>query len=235
MPNPTTQQDVLDKFEKRYLKKKYLNLSVSIIIAILGISSFIYGLQLEPSITILRFMTVDGTLFTTIGALVFIIVNIVEAKKNTELTSIPVYFIRVSSSVAEMVILLVVVLSHLPVFTESIPIMDRYDLFVMHTVIPILTVVSFTVNDSPIGKIKPLKLWNGTWFVTFYAVIILSLIISRVIEGEMIPYFFLDVLNNPLWFTLFTFVVIYGIAYLMSWFLSEMNRKLSWLWYKRFF
>ena len=102
--------DLLDKFNRKYRYKKYLNLVVSAMIVVFGISSFIYGLHLEPSVTIFRFMTVDGTMFTTIASVVCIVVNIFEAKRNTELTSLLVYYIRLSSAVAEMVIFLVVIL-----------------------------------------------------------------------------------------------------------------------------
>ena len=227
-------QNLLEKFDRRYRYKKYTNLVVSFLIVVFGISSFVFGLHIDPHATIFRFMTVDGTLFTTLGSVIFIIVNIIEAAHNTELTNIPVYYIRLSSAVAEMVILLVVALSHLPVSGEAIPITDRYDSFVMHAVVPILTVVSFAINDSPIGKIRPRKLWHGTWFVTVYAVIIMSLVLSGILEGALIPYYFLDVAHNPVWVAVVAFVVIYGIAYLMSWFISETNRKLSWLWYKGF-
>ena len=225
---------VLSKFNNRYRKKKLTNLIVCFLIIILGISSFIYGLHIEPHVTIFRFMTVDGTLFTTLGAIVYFVVNHIEAKTNSELTNVTVYYIRLSSSCAEMVIFLVVILSHLPFFSEAIPMADRYDSFVMHVLVPILTIISFAINDSPIGKLKPAERWHGTWFVTIYAIIILTLIFTGVIEDELIPYFFLDVKNNPIWLTLLAFVIIYGIGYLMAWFVSEMNRKLSWLWFKGF-
>ena len=79
------EDNLLAKFNTRYRNKKYTNLVVSFLIVILGVSSFIYGLHLEPSYTIFRYMTVDGTLFTTFGSLVYIFVNIVEVRHNTEL------------------------------------------------------------------------------------------------------------------------------------------------------
>lgn len=229
-----TLENLLKKFKKRYRRKKYTNLIVSFLIVIFGFSSFIYGLQFEPHITVFRFMTVDGTLFTTLGSLIYILVNIIEVRNNTELTSISVYYIRLSSAVAEMVIFLVVIFSHLPFFSESIPVMERYDLFIMHAVIPPLTMVSFAINDSPIGKLKPLNRWHGTWFITIYAVIILTFVVTGILETALIPYFFLDVIHNPLWLSAVAFIFIYGAAYLMAWFLSELNRRLSWLWFKNF-
>lgn len=229
-----SQPDLLEKFNKRFRAKKHLNLGVSALLLLLGVSSFLFGLTLEPSVIVLRFMTVDGTLFTTAGALAYIIINLVESRRTTELTSIPIYYIRLSAAVAEMVILTVVLISHLPFSSESIPMFDRYDSFVMHVAIPPLMLFSFVINDAPIGKLKPGKIWHGTWFVSFYAVVILSLICSGTLEHSLIPYFFLDVTHNPLWLTLGAFVIVYGIAYFMSWMLSELNRRLSWLWYRGF-
>ena len=228
------EQGYLEKFDKRYREKKYTNLVVCFLIVVFGVSSFIYGLQIEPTVKIFRFLTVDGTIFSTFGAIVYIFVNIKEVRHNTELTNRFVYFIRLSSAVAEMVICLVTLLSHLPFFTESIGIIERYDLLIMHIVVPVLTVVSFAINDSPIGKVKPRKLWNGTWFVTVYVVIVLSLIISGVLKREFIPYFFMDVFNNPLWMTIASFIAVYTIAYFWAWTLSWLNRKLSWLWFRGF-
>ena len=102
-------------FDRRYRMKKYTNLVISSCIVLLGVSSFIFGLHIDPHITIFRF----------------------------------------------------------------------------------LTVASFTLNDSPIGRLKPSAIRKGTWFISVYAVIILSLILSGTIEKDMIPYFFLDVRNNP--------------------------------------
>ena len=107
-------------------------------------------------------MTVDGTLFTTFCAIAFILVNLYEILGNTELTSIPIYYIRLSSVVAESVIFGVTLISQLPFFDEHIPIIGRYDYFVMHIVVPILSVTSFLTNDSSIGKLKPMERWRGT-------------------------------------------------------------------------
>lgn len=228
------EDDILEKFGRRYRYKKITNIAVSYLIVILGVSSFIYGLHLEPHVTIFRYMTVDGTLFTTIGSLVAIIVNHIEIFRNSELTNKIVYYIRLSSATVELVIFTVVILSHLPFFSESIPMADRYDSFVMHVLVPILSTVSFEINDSPIGKLRPKARWYGTWFVTTYAVVIITLIVTGTLEDEKVPYFFLDITDNPPWLTLTAFIVIYGIGYLLSWFLSEANRKLSWLWFKGF-
>lgn len=227
-----SQTDIIEVFDSRYRMKKLTNLCICTLTAILGITSFIYGLTLESMPTIFRFMTVDGTLFTTFGAIVFIVVNYIEIIRRTELTSILVYYIRLSAAVAESVILIVVVFSQLPFFPEHLHVADRYDSFAMHLLIPLLGISSFLINDPPVGKLKPKQRWHGTWFVTFYAVIIMSLILSKTLPADLIPYYFLDIRHSPKYIFVFAFFFIYGAAYLMGWRLSEWNRKLSWLWFR---
>lgn len=223
---------VWETFNRRYRMKKLVNLCISGWIVLFGVSSFLFGLRLESAPTIFRFMTVDGTIFTTLGAAVFLIVNLVEIEKNTELTNVVIYYIRLSCAVAETVIFTVVMFSQLPFFSQHLPVVDRYDSFIMHVVIPVLMVTSFLVNDSPVGRLRPRKIWHGTWFVTAYAVTVFSLIGTGLLPRELIPYFFLDVKNNPWYITAAAFVFIYGVAWLMSWRLSEGNRRLSWLWFR---
>ena len=223
--------NTMRNFDRRYRIKKTSNLCITAVTAVLGITSFRYGLRLESMKTILRWMTVDGTLFTTFGALAFLAVNLWELLANTEMTRRSVYFLRLSSAVAETVIFLVVIISQIPFFTEHIPFVGRYDHFAMHMLIPILSVSSFLVNDSPLGKLKPLDHCRGTWFVTCYGVTIFTLISTNTLPEAMIPYFFLNY-RKYAWVTVFSFDFIYGIAYFMSRMLSEWNRKLSWLWFK---
>lgn len=222
---------ILEVFDRRYRWKKLTNIGISSLIVLLGVSSFLYGLHLEPSVTIFRFMTVDGTVFTTLGAAAFIAVNLVEIIRDTELTRVSVYYIRLSAAVSESVIFIVVLFSQLPVFPQHLPVCDRYDSFVMHVLIPLFGITSFLLNDSPIGILKPLERWHGTWFVTFYAVIIFSLIGTQRLPTELIPYFFLDYRHTPLWLVGCAFVFVYASAYLMGWGLSVWNRRLSWLWF----
>ena len=224
--------EVQAAFDRRYRRKKMTNLAISLLIVALGVSSFLYGLRLESIRTIFRWMTVDGTVFTTLGALLFVAVNLVEMLAHTEMTRVPVYYVRLSSAVVESVVFIVVMFSQLPFFTEHLPICDRYDSFVMHVLIPILGVASFLINDSPIGKLSAAKRWHGTWFVTFYAVTILTLIEIGKLPPNLIPYFFLDYRQNGWGIFLSAFAFVYGSAYLMAWRLSEWNRRLSWLWFK---
>ena len=96
--------EVWGTFEHRYLYKKITNICISALIVFLGVSSFLFGWHIEPSVTIFRYLTVDGTVFTTVGAAVFIAANLIELIGHTELTWPSVYYLRLSAAVAESVI-----------------------------------------------------------------------------------------------------------------------------------
>lgn len=198
----------------------------------LGILSlvFIWNFDKEGLLTF-RWLTVDGTVFTTVISLVFVVVSILEIMRYTELTSRSVYYLRLASAVTESLIILVVLLSQLPVSAEHLHIF-RFDMFNMHILIPVLTVASFLLNDSPIGKLKVRQLLNGVLFIILYAVVILSLIISGIIPVEQIPYFFLDIVHLPRLKFISYFVFLFGLSFLLSFILSRWNRKLSWIWFK---
>ena len=218
--------------DQRYVMKKWVNLVISMLIVVLGFTSFLYGLTLESIRTIFRWLTVDGTLFTTISAMLCIAVNLVEVLKNTEMTRRSAYYLRLSSAVAESVIFFVVLFSQLPIFPEHLPIFDRYDSFVMHILVPLLGIESFVINDPSIGRLKPGQRWQGTWFVSYYAVNILTLIATGLLPPELIPYPFLNYKENGWGMFFAAFVFVYGVGYFMAWGISEANRKLSWLWFR---
>jgi hypothetical protein len=159
------------------------------------------------------------------------VVNIVELSRNTELTRRAVYFTRLSSAVAESVIIIVVLISQLPVFPMHMHI-ARPDMFFMHIAIPILVIASFTMNDSPLGRLSRTETFYGTSFVTFYAVNVLALIVTGVIKREYIPYGFLDVKAMSIPAIIGTIAVFYLMGYALSAGLSKLNRKLYWGWFR---
>lgn len=224
--------EILVQFQKRYRQKKILNLVISAAIIVMGISSvlFIYYFDGEGLLTF-RWMTVDGTIFTTLMTIFFVAVNTTELIEDTELTLRSVYFARLSSAVAESLILIVVLISQLPVFPQHMHIL-RYDMMCMHILIPLLTILSFVYNDSPMPRLRFKDLMKGTWFISVYAVVILSLITSGVVTRQMIPYFFLDLEAMGPIMSAVVFLFIYGLGYLLSLGISTLNRKLYWNWFR---
>ena len=226
-------EEYAEFFDRRYRQKKILNLFIGAVIIAMCVFALAYMANIDKEgLLMLRWMTVDGTLFTLILTLFFFIVNIVELRRNTELTRRAVYFTRLSSAVAESVIIIVVLISQLPIFPMHMHV-ARPDMFLMHIVIPILVIASFTMNDSPLGRLSRAETFYGTSFVTFYAVNVLALIITGVIKREYIPYGFLDVKAMSIPAIIGTIAVFYLMGYALSAGLSKLNRKLYWGWFRR--
>ena len=234
MDNRAEKLEKLEKnFVNRYRKKKVVNLIVGAMIIAMCVFALIRMASIDrEGLLMLRWMTVDGTLFTLTLTIFFFVVIIVELKRHTELTRRAVYFTRLSSAVAVSVILIVVLISQLPIFPMHLH-LTRPDMFCMHIAVPLLVIASFTMNDSPLGKLSKKETFYGTSFVTFYAVIILSLIGTGVIKREYIPYGFLDIKAMSLPVIIGTIAVFYVMGYALSSGLSKMNRKLYWRWFRQ--
>lgn len=222
--------DAEQNFDRQYRIKKIANFVVSLIIVVLGVSSviFIFIHDSDGWLTF-RWLTVDGTLFTTVLSVFFVVIDIIDFIHLTEHSTSFIYFARLAAAVAEGLIMIVVLISQLPIFSEHMHIF-RYDMFNMHILIPVLMIASFVLNDPPIGKLRFLQKLNGTWYVSLYAAIVITLILTGVIPTEQIPYFFLDVTHLPLIDLITYFGLIFAIAITLSHCLSYLNRKLSWLW-----
>lgn len=232
MKNTEELEKAWRSFEKRYKEKKLLNLAISFIIISTGVFSVNYIWHYDKDgILTFRWMTVDGTVFTVLMTTLYVVVNLIELIKKTEMTRKTAYFAKLSSAVAECIIITVVLLSQLPFSPDHMHI-TRPDMFCMHILIPVLSVASFVINDSPIGKLRFGELLLGTAFVTCYALVMIPLILTGIITNEQIPYFFLDFRHMAIMYIAGCFLFIYGIGYLWSLALSRLNRKLYWLWFK---
>ncbi len=220
---------IMELFDRRFRLKKSINLLISMIIVMIGIVPMYLVFAKKAGIFALRWLTVDGTLFTMTGSFIFIIVNIYELVTGKELTHIPVYFIRLSCAVSEAVIMIVVFIG----FCLGDPsALDEWDELVTHAIMPVLMIISFVTNDSPIGKIKPLMRLHGTWFITIYGLIIIQLFSTEVIPMSMIPYPFLNPDLLPMWMIIGAILLIYIIAFTIATVLYLLNRKMSWLWFR---
>lgn len=83
--------------DRRCRLKQVANLIVSAIILALGVSPFVCGRKWKRRM-IFRRMTMDGTVFTSVGAVVFIAVNRVEPPGHTQRRRVPVDCIRPCSA-----------------------------------------------------------------------------------------------------------------------------------------
>ena len=216
---------------KRNAQKKTINILVCLAIVFLGITATIYKVRYEGGFwTCFREMTVCATVLTSITSAALIILNLYEMKIGSEETFTSLYYWRLSSAVTEMIVLLIVLIGYLPFFSDH-PVIGRYDMINMHVIIPLLTIGSFVFTDSPIGKISLKNRLNGLYIIIIYTVSMLTLILTYIIPENKIPYSFLDIRHQPVWYILLAFIVIYGSGYLLSWMFSWLNLKLSWVWY----
>ena len=217
----------------RFKYKKSLNILISLTISVLGFCSFFISVVRDMNWDFLsdfRFMTINGTVFTSIISLITAVISLVEIIKGEDIKLEKFYFLRLTSVVTESIIAIVILMSLFP-FIPDKPNILKYDSFNMHVIIPILTIVSFLIAEPPSDKIKPIMRFNGSALITIYSVIIVSLILWGVIPQSEIPYSFLEVNTRPLWYILLAGVIIYAGAYFLSWGYIELNKKISKSWY----
>ncbi len=217
----------------RFKYKKQLNILISLTISVLGFCSFFISVVRDMNWDFLsdfRFMTINGTVFTSIISLITAVISLAEIIKGEDIKLEKLYFLRLTSVVTESIIAIVILMSLFP-FIPDKPNILKYDSFNMHVIIPILTIVSFLIAEPPSEKIKPIMRFNGSALITIYSVIIVSLILWGVIPQSEIPYSFLEVNTRPLWYILLAGVIIYAGAYFLSWGYIELNKKISKSWY----
>lgn len=152
--------DMIDaKIRGRFRLKKEVNLIISVLIVIFGIATLYMAFAVEVGLSSFLYLTINGTLFTTLGTLLFIAANIYEFSTGKEITSIKVYFIRLSCAVTEAVIMLVILIDFMMGDPSGL---DKWNQVGTHIVIPVLTVSSFITNDAPIGRVTPLQRFSCT-------------------------------------------------------------------------
>lgn len=224
--------ELLLRFNRRYILKKTINLVMSCFITFCGVTSILFSVFVLGSSLYnrLKYMTFDGTIYTTIISAVFTVVCIIEAVYETEITNRVVYFVRLSSAVTEFIIFAVVMFGLTPLVPDQ-PDIVTYTGFIMHIVIPICTLLCFVFNDAPIEITKWYEPFNGSIFITIYAVIMGVLFGTGIFPSEWSPYSFLDFKNSSLWYIFACTLGIYIVAYIIGYLLIFLNNKLSWSWF----
>ena len=217
----------------RFKYKKQLNILISLTISVLGFCSFFISVVRDMNWDFLsdfRFMTINGTVFTSIISLITAVISLAEIIKGEDIKLEKFYFLRLTSVVTESIIAIVILMSLFP-FIPDKPNILKYDSFNMHVIIPILTIISFLIAEPPSDKIKPVMRFNGSALITIYAVIMINLILWGFIPQDKIPYSFLEVNTRPLWYVLLAGAIIYSCAYFMSWGYISLNKRVSEKWY----
>ncbi len=224
--------EFIEQFGKRYILKKRVNALLCFFISLCGTTAVLYSRFVfnNPLFDRLRYMTFWGTIFTAAVSFIFGIVCIMEAVRETEVTYRPVYFLRLSSATTESVIFASVTVALTPLVPD-VPDLSSYPGIMMHLVVPVTTVMSFLLNDPPIGKPKPADPLNGMLIISAYAVLMTMLFGTGMLSSDKAPYSFLDFDKTSTLFKLVCLAAIFAAGYIVSWLLMRLNMKLSWVWF----
>lgn len=235
--DPNRKRSDLDRvaaeFDRRYRIKKSVNAVFNLLIAVSGTFVFLYTIiVLKRSVlSRLKYMTFCSTLFTSAVSLFTFIVCILEAKRRTEVTKKAVYFLRLSAALTESIVLAVVLFGLTPLVPDKPDIRTMVGIMT-HLVIPPMTVLSFIYNEAPIGKLKPLEPFLGTWYITTYAAVMTVLFGTGIVPSELAPYSFLDFKHHSFIYPIMCLAGIYLVGYLVALLLSKLNMRCSWTWFR---
>ena len=139
-----------------------VNLLLSAAIFALGAASLAVSVLSKPQENYFyefRYMTVNGTVFTTLISLIILPVYAVQLRTGKVIVIKQLYFFRLSAAVTECIIAVVILLSFFPLVPDN-PSILSFDSFNMHVVIPLLSILSFLMSESPAKAIHPLMRLN---------------------------------------------------------------------------
>ncbi len=209
-----------------------INMGVALVLFALGTASVCESLMSKKPENVFmefRYMTLNGTIFTTLISLLIFIICAFELRGNIALESSRLYYLRLSSAVTETIIAMVVMMSFFP-FVPDNPNIFTFSSFSMHVVIPLLSIVSFLMNRSPVKPEKPFLRLNCSWLITLYAATVITLIVLGFIPQEKIPYSFLDFQTRPVWYMLYFGCFIYSLTFILSYLYTDWNHWVSLIW-----
>lgn len=207
------------------IHKTRLSLLLNTAVSVLGALSLTAAVVRESErwLRVFRYMTVIGTLYTTLLSCAVFVLGLRALRTGREAGGAPLYFLRLSAAVTESVIAIVIALSFLPSIPDD-PDIFRFDSFIMHVLLPPLSVTAFVLGAPPQAKQRPLTHFNGSWLLTVYSAAVTAMIITGVMPPGEIPYSFLEAGSRPLWYVLLAAAIVYGGAYLLSVGLCAANR-----------
>lgn len=206
-----------------------LNVSIAALILFFGVSSIISSALSKPQENFLfefRYMTMNGTVFTTLIALIIVVFGLRGMITGKRAEPRRLYFFRLCSAVTESVIAVVILMSFFP-FVPDDPDLLNYESFCMHVIIPVLSVVSFLLDPCPVEFRHPVLRLNCAWLITLYAAVVITLILTGFIPQEKIPYSFLDFTARPPAYIVYFGCFVYSFTYILTVILSEWNRRIA--------
>lgn len=223
-----------DAFDKALIIKKRSNIVICILIILFGVSSSYYTVQYEGGILLsYRDIAFSGTAFSVMAAFLLIIVNIWESAARKEIISDALYYVRLSSAVMEAVIFLIGAVEK--IFGDNLlggpSVLYRFDEAMMDVVIPLLVILSFCVNETPILVDQGWKKLYGAFLITLYSAVMTALILSGVIPENKIPFYCLHIRDGNICLLLVDYAAAYAVCFLLSGAFIRLNQKIYWLSY----
>ena len=163
------------------IHKTRLSLLLNAAVSVLGALSLTAAVVRESErwLRVFRYMTVIGTLYTTLLSCAVFVLGLRALRTGREAGGAPLYFLRLSAAVTESVIAIVIALSFLPSIPDD-PDIFRFDSFIMHVLLPPLSVTAFVLGAPPQAKQRPLTHFNGSWLLTVYSAAVTAMIITGV-------------------------------------------------------
>lgn len=170
-----------------------------------------------------RMFTNDGNIFTAVVALIGGVYGIIALLRKKTARSRVIYYLRLMSAVSEFIILIIVLGVLMPMGMKFL--LTGYSLFVLHAVAPLVTMASFLAFDLRPAETGKWSYLYGSLPVLVYGAIVLVLCFAKVWTGNMIPYPFFRVYDNPVWVSVASLLGIVGATVLLSYVIDKIKRK----------
>lgn len=212
--------------EKKRNILAFLSLVTNGILVVLGTVALVLDYLANRSVSF-HYFTYDGNLLTVISSAIMLIAVMVRLLfKKRHSVPVFVYLLKLASTVAETIILLMVVLALVPALGDGL--FSGYSPVVLHAVDPLLCLISFLAFD-PAADSHPkhsyfLNMFVGSSYVIIYAAVALICVYLRLWTGSGIPYPFLNVYSNPTSETVLYAFAILGGALIFSLFFDWIER-----------
>lgn len=194
-------------------KSLYFNL----IIVILEIIGIIIGVAINHTIGI-EYYTTDSNLLALISSLLFVIF-IVSKKKMPRWLQLFKYMTTICLTVTFLVVILI--LGPMLKFNYGYLLFNNNLLF-QHLLCPLLSIIAFLFFDD-ISILKLKDTFIGISLTIVYAMILITLNYAKLVTG---PYPFLMVYEQSVFMSIFWFITILGIAYLIAFLLRKIYIKI---------
>jgi hypothetical protein len=163
-------------------------------------------------LNVLRYFTNDGNIFILITSLITGIYFIYSIIKNKEGVPRWIYLLNLMSASSGVLIFVTVVFILFPYFGPVL--LQGYLMIILHAINPLLALVLFLLCTK--GKIEKKISYLGMLPMAIYGIISLLLCITKVWTGDLIPYPFLRVYENPVWMSILYVVGMFSGTGLLS-------------------